>query len=225
MTSVDGPVVVAAGYTVLDPQRWRKALDSQAQDLASRGVLNRWGYQSLANQDYVCAGVVVDTLAQALALLQDGEAARWLADAGVDEFPPFFVGRCVGSVEVGELPVVDRGTASTTFAGAAKHIAVTIHSVSDFGRWLGAIRAAAATATLADAGVRRIWIYRAVDDPTEFLTALELGSAELARAIPRVPMLEALLIDEIRVAYHPGVFVGRRTRAGGEAAKRHCQLD
>jgi hypothetical protein len=192
------PVVFASVHTVRDYAHWQAMNNAENHRLQASGVLRRWSYQSLNKPSQVFSGLLVRTAAEALAILNNRRMADWLAEAGVDEVPPFFVGARVASYDFTGGQGVD---------GA--FIVAAVHSVPDFDRWLQAVDDD--LDRLAGNGTRHLWLYRAVDDPLEVMMMMALRSEAAARALVAQGEARQDWFDTSGLHVHPGVFVGRRT--------------
>jgi len=71
----------------------------------------------------------------------------------------------------------------------------------------------AAVARLAASGVRRFWIYRALDDQAEVMILLQIATERQAEQWIRHPDAAAAFMAEAGAGAYPPLFVGRLVQA------------
>jgi hypothetical protein len=62
---------------------------------------------------------------------------------------------------------------------------------------------------VADAGVRKVWVYQAVDDGNEVMTLLEIDNAASAQRWIDHPDTAAEWMTAVGAGGYPGLFVGK----------------
>jgi hypothetical protein len=196
-------LVLAADYRVPDFDRWWATLTGDLPRLPSLGAHHIVVYRSLedANHVFVTIGVRERRPVDALALM-----FSWFDSAGVEEFPPMFAGEVVEKLDL------DPETGAPAARGA-----VIVAAIAPVGRLEGLdrLRASvhAAVARLAASGVRRFWIYRALDDQAEVMILQEIATERQAEQWIRHPDAAAGFMAEAGVGAYPPPFVGRLVRA------------
>ena len=129
----------------------------------------------------------------------------WFDSAGVEEIPPMFAGEVVEKLELAEEAAASgrggRGDRGRDRAGRP--------------RGLDRLRASvhAAVARLAASGVRRFWIYRALDDQAEVMILQEIATERQAEQWIRHPDAAAAFMAEAGAGAYPPLFVGRLVQA------------
>ncbi|MET0144903.1 MAG: hypothetical protein ABW122_14050 [Ilumatobacteraceae bacterium] len=91
-------VVVVAVHEVPDYERWKRAFDRGMELIVSPGMLAHRLYHATDAADEVLVAFDFDTLENAEAFLASADQA-WLDNAGLDVYPPVFVGRPVEIVD------------------------------------------------------------------------------------------------------------------------------
>ena len=208
-------LVLAADYRVPDFDHWWATLTGDLPRLPSLGAHHIVVYRSLedASRIFVTIGVRERGPAAAGgkasmvdALLRSPVMFSWFDSAGVEEIPPMFAGEVVEKLELAE---------EAALPAAAD--AVIVAAIAQVGRpgGLGRVRASvhAAVARLAASGVRRFWIYRALDDQAEVMILQEFATERQAEQWIRHPDAAAAFMAEAGAGAYPPLFVGRLVQA------------
>lgn len=94
------------------------------------------------------------------------------------------------------------------FDGAGESVLLTlIHPVANYDTWIAHIRDR--LPTMADRGVLRLRVLRAVDDPNEVLVALDMRSREHAERIMFQDEGVQRAMEIAGISIYPAVFIGR----------------
>jgi hypothetical protein len=194
-------LVLAADYRVPDFDRWWAKLSGDPPRLLSLGAHHVVVYRALEESSRVFVTIGVRERGPVDALLRSPRMFAWFDSAGVEEIPPLFVGEVVEKLDLAET------AAASVQAGAV--IVAAIVPVDQPDRLRGYVHRNAAR--LAVAGVRRFWIYRALDDQAEAMILLEIASERQAERWihRRDPNLVARFMSETGVGIYPPLFVGR----------------
>ena len=117
-----------------------------------------------------------------------------------------FVGQVVEKLNLDP----DTLEASPAATGTGSPGAVMVGAIAPVGR-LDRLRASIHTAVprLAASGVRRFWIYRALDDQAEVMVLQEIATERQAEQWIRHPDAAASFMAEAGVGAYPPLFVGR----------------
>ena len=208
-------LVLAADYRVPDFDHWWATLTGDLPRLPSLGAHHIVVYRSLedASRIFVTIGVRERGPAAAGgkasmvdALLRSPVMFSWFDSAGVEEIPPMFAGEVVEKLELAEEAALPAATD-----------AVIVAAIAQVGRLEGLdrLRASvhAAVARLAASGVRRFWIYRALDDQAEVMILQEFATERQAEQWIRHPDAAAAFMAEAGAGAYPPLFVGRLVQA------------
>jgi hypothetical protein len=192
-------LVLAADYRVPDFDRWWAMISRDLHRLPSLGAHHLVVYRSLEDPSRVFTTLGVRERGPVDVLLRSPILFAWFDSAGVEEIPPLFVGEVVEKFDLAEA------AAETAQPGAV--IVAAIVSVTGLDRLRARVRRAAAG--LAASGVRRFWIYQALDDQAEAMILQEVASERQAQQWIRHPAAVARFMSEAGVGAHPPLFVGR----------------
>ena len=202
-------LVLAADYRVPDFDHWWAALTGDLPRLPSLGAHHIVVYRSLQDASRIFVTIGVRERGPVDALLRSPVMFSWFDAAGVEEIPPMFAGEVVEKLELA-------GDA----AAPAVPGAVIVAAIAPVGRLEGfegldRLRASvhAAVARLAASGVRRFWIYRALDDQAEVMILLQIATERQAEQWIRHPDAAAAFMAEAGAGAYPPLFVGRLVQA------------
>ena len=198
-------LVLAADYRVPDFDHWWAALTDDLPRLPSLGAHHIVVYRSLEDASRVFVTIGFRERPPVDALLRSPVMFAWFDSAGVDELPPMFAGEVVEKFDLGSPagPARDAGPAAAaeTVIVAAIAPAVQLDQLRD--------RVHIATERFAASGVRRFWIYRALDDQGEVMVLQEVATEQQAEQWIRHPDAAAGFMAEAGVGAYPPLFVGR----------------
>ena len=221
-------LVLAADYRVPDFDHWWATLTGDLPRLPSLGAHHIVVYRSLedASRIFVTIGVREPRPAAAGgqtsgaaspaaaggkasmvdALLRSPVMFSWFDSAGVEEIPPMFAGEVVEKLELA-------GEAAPPAAAGAVIVAAIapVDRLEGLDRMRASVHAAAAR--LAASGVRRFWIYRALDDQAEVMILQEIATERQAEQWVRHPDAAAAFMAEAGAGAYPPLFVGRLVQA------------
>jgi hypothetical protein len=195
-------LVLAADYRVPDFDHWWATLTGDLPRLPSLGAHHIVVYRSLDDASRIFVTIGVRERRPIGALLRSPVMFSWFDSAGVEEIPPLFAGEVVEKLELaGEA------------AAPAVPGAVIVAAIAPVGRLegLNRLRASvhAAVPRLAASGVRRFWIYRALDDQAEVMILLQIATERQAEQWVRHPDAAAAFMAEAGAGAYPPLFVGR----------------
>ena len=196
-------LVLAADYRVPDFDHWWARLTGDLPRLPSLGAHHIVVYRSLddANHVFVTIGVRERGPSPALALM-----LSWFDSAGVEEIPPLFAGEVVEKLDLDPETGEPGGVVVAAIAPVAR-----LEGAEGFDRLRASVHAAAAR--LAASGVRRFWIYRALDDQAEVMILQEIATERQAEQWIRHPDAAAGFMAAAGVGAYPPLFVGRLVQA------------
>ena len=199
-------LVLAADYRVPDFDHWWATFTGDLPRLPSLGAHHIVVYRSLDDASRIFVTIGVRERRPIGALLRSPVMFSWFDSAGVEEIPPLFAGEVVEKLELaGEA------------AAPAVPGAVIVAAIAPVGRLegLNRLRASvhAAVPRLAASGVRRFWIYRALDDQAEVMILQEIATERQAEQWIRHPDAAAAFMAEAGAGAYPPLFVGRLVQA------------
>lgn len=199
-------LVLAADYRVPDFDHWWAAIADDLARLPRLGVHIVVVYRSLQDASRVFVTIGVRERGPVDALLRSPLMFAWFDSAGVAEIPPMFVGQIVEKLNLDP----DTRQARPAATGTRSPGAVMVGAIAPVGQ-LDRLRASihAAVPRLAASGVRRFWIYRALDDQAEVMVLQEIATERQAEQWIRHPDAAASFMAEAGVGAYPPLFVGR----------------
>jgi hypothetical protein len=205
-------LVLAADYRVPDFDHWWAALADDLPRLPSLGAHHIVVYRSLEDASRVFVTIGFRERPPVDALLRSPGMFSWFDSAGVDDFPPMFAGEVVEKFDLGS-PARPAGSVRGTGPAAAAET-VIVAAIAPVGQ-LDRLRARVHTAAdrIAASGVRRFWIYRALDDQAEVMILQEIATERQAEQWIRHPDAAAGFMAEAGVGAYPPLFVGRLVQA------------
>jgi heme-degrading monooxygenase HmoA len=225
-------LVLAADYRVPDFDRWWNRLRGDLPRLPGLGAHHVVVYRAIRDPNHVFVTIGVREREPVDALLRSPLLFAWFDSAGVTEIPPLFAGQIVEKIDLPAAPapavpptLVASAPQATPGPGALTPQATPVPAaptpVSDPGGVVVAsivsvgeidqLRASVhhAVARITASGVRRFWIYRALDDGAEVMILQELATERQADQWIRHPDASARFMAEAGVGAHPPNFVGR----------------
>lgn len=207
-------LVLAADYRVPDFDHWWAALADDLPRLPSLGAHHIVVYRSLEDASRVFVTIGFRERPPVDALLRSPVMFAWFDSAGVDELPPMFAGEVVEKFDLGS-PAGSAGDQGSGPAAAAETVIVAAIAPVDQLEGVDRLRARVHTAAdrIAASGVRRFWIYRALDDAAEVMILQEIATERQAEQWIRHPDAAAGFMAEAGVGAYPPLFVGRLVQA------------
>jgi hypothetical protein len=212
-------LVLAADYRVPDFDRWWAGLARDLPRLPGLGAHHIVVYRSLEDASRVFVTLGFRERPPVDALLRSPGMFSWFDAAGVEEIPPMFAGEVVEKLDLGTRSnpagagagAVRADRASGPLAAAEAVIVAAIAPVGELDRLRASVHAAAAR--LAASGVRRFWIYRALDDQAEVMILQEIATEQQAEEWVAHPDASAAFMSEAGAGAYPPLFVGRLVQA------------
>lgn len=163
-------LVLASDYRVDDIERMWSAIAQHRTRLSDLGAHHVLLYVSIAEPERVLMTIGLRNHRPVAELLRSPLFFEWFDIAGVDDIPAIFAGRVVEKIDL----------APNNCAAAPSGVVIgAVSAVGDVDALMAKVRIG--RDRFARAGVRKIWVYRAVDDGSEILTLLEVDDAETAQ--------------------------------------------
>lgn len=199
-------LVLAADYRVPDFDHWWATLTGDLPRLPNLGAHHIVVYRSLEDASRIFVTIGVREREPVDALLRSPVMFSWFDSAGVQEIPPMFAGQVVEKIELAEQAPASVAASAVIVAAIAP-----VSRPEGFDRLRASVHAAAAR--LAASGVRRFWIYRALDDQAEVMILQEIATERQAEQWIRHPDAAAEFMAEAGEGAYPPLFVGRLVQA------------
>ncbi|HET9877549.1 MAG TPA: fatty-acid--CoA ligase [Mycobacterium sp.] len=190
--------VLSLDYRVDDVQRtWSLIKDSHS-PLASLGAHHVVLYTSTREPDRVLVTVGIRHRASIEELLRSPAVFQWFDRSGVNDIPAIFAGQVLEKVSLAKSDPDPAGAGvivgAVSTVGDVSNLMAKVHGDLD---------------RFHDAGVRKVWLYRAVDDGQEVLTLLEIDSVANAQRWIDHPDAAAEWMSSAGMGGYPDLFVGK----------------
>jgi hypothetical protein len=190
-------LVLASDYRVPDVTRIRPALERWRPNLAAIGAHHVVIYTSNSDPGRVLVTIGIRQRQPLRELLRSRAVFDWFDEAGLEDIPAVFAGEIVEKINTSDRPAKEGSVAGTVVAAMS--------SVDDVPSLLAEIHDG--LATLSGAGVRKIWVYQALDNERELMMLHELEDEDRARRWINHPDLAERMMHAGSGAYPPP-FVG-----------------
>ena len=189
-------LVLAVDYRVDDVDRtWSLIRDSHS-PLVGLGAHHVVLYTSILEANRVLVTIGIRHGAPITELLRSPAVFEWFDRAGVNDIPAIFAGAVREKIDL-VSPASD--AVSGVIVGAVAHVGDVADLMANVHTGLARFRAA---------GVRRVWVYAALDDQREVLTLLEIDSTANAQRWITHPDAAAEWMSSVGGGGYPGPFVG-----------------
>ena len=189
-------MVIASDYRIPDPVKVGRLLEKRKDRLAAMGAHHVLVYRSLREAGRVLVMIGVRSREPIVDLLRSREFFDSFDAAGVDDIPAVFAGE-----------IVDRYDLTESDEELPPGVLVSAIVSVDNTDWLFAELHAAAD-TFKAAGVRKVWVFRAFDDPHEVLILQDIDTEDNARRWIHQHDAAADWMEHAGVGVYPPLFVG-----------------
>jgi hypothetical protein len=191
-------LVLASDYRVDDFDAWWSRISSETAAIAHLGAHHVVVYRSLDDPRRIFVTVGVHAEQPPEALLRSPGVFEWFDSAGVDDLPPVFAGRVVEKIELHDQ-----------MDGGDEPPGVVVASIARLDNVAGLMDAVRVSlAEMRAAGVRRWWLYRALDDADEVMVLREIDTVQQAERWLTHPVVGANLLQDAGIGVYPPPFVG-----------------
>lgn len=193
-------LVLASDYRVPDPERVWPLLERKKDALAGIGAHHVLVYASTTEPGRVLVMIAIHAREPVLELLRSRVFFEWFDAVGVEDIPAVFAGEVVERFEVadGSGPAAPGVMVSlVTVVDDVPNLVSHVHETID---------------DLRGAGIRRVLIFSAFDDPREVMLLLQIDDESHARHWLRHSGLAAEWLTKAGIGAYPPVFVGRFLR-------------
>lgn len=195
-------LVLALNYRVDDVDRTWSLVRDDHTPLLGLGARHAVLYTSVSEPGRVLVTIGLRHRLSVKELLRSPAVFEWFDRAGVSDLPAIFAGEVLEKINLAEDGPEQPG--SEVIIGAVSTVADPADLMAKVHRGLD---------RFAGAGVRKVWVYRAVDDGNEVMTLLEIDSAASARRWIDQPDTAAEWMAGVGVGGYPGPFVGKFSAA------------
>lgn len=194
---LDHSLVLASDYRVSHPERVGPLLERRASALLDVGAHHVLVYASTTDPERVLVVIAVHAREPLLDILRSRVFFEWFDAIGVDDIPAVFAGELVERLELGGSSpdtVPEVVVAMVTPVGDLEVLRDHVRDTRD---------------EMSRAGVRRLSVFSALDNPLEVMMLLQIDDAEHAQHWLRYSRLAAEWLAGAGVGAYPPVFVGR----------------
>jgi hypothetical protein len=190
-------LVLVTDYRVPDPGRVWPLLQRRKAALADLGAHHVLVYTSTTEPGRVLVTIGIRTREPVLELLRSRAFFDWFDEVGVQDLPAVFAGELIERLNFSdELMAAAPGVvvAATTPVDDVSMLSDQVkRAENDFRR----------------AGVRKLWLFQAFDDPREVFTLQEIDDENSARSWIERPDTAADWLSAAGVGAYPPLFIGR----------------
>jgi hypothetical protein len=190
-------LVLASDYRVSNPERVGPLLERRKDALIRLGAHHVLVYASTTDPERVLVMIAVHAREPVLDLLRSRIFFEWFDAVGVEDIPAVFAGELIERIEV-----------SPESATAVPEVLVSmVTPVDDLATLRTHVRDT--SDELRIAGVRKLMIFSAFDDPLEVMTLLQIDDEKHAQQWLKYSDLAAEWLTKAGIGAYPPVFVGR----------------
>lgn len=190
-------LILASDYRVSRPERVGPLLESRKDALADLGAHHVLVYESTTEPGRVLVMIAIHTREPVLELLRSRTFFEWFDAVGVDDIPAVFAGELVERLELDAEPAAPVPEVMVSMVTPVEDLVNLRAHVLD------------TTGELSNAGVRKLLMFSAFDDPCEVLMLLQIDDEEHAETWLRYSELAHKWLGKAGIGEYPPVFVGR----------------
>jgi hypothetical protein len=184
-------------YRVPAPARVWPLLQRRREGLARLGAHHVFVYTSHIDPERVLVSMALHTFEPVAEVLRSKAFFEWFDAVGVEDLPAVFAGELVERFEFVDDSVVTPPSV----------LVVGITAVEDAAAFRNHVRHT--RELFSDAGIRRVWIFGAFDDPHEIMFTQELADQDSASRWLGRPDTAAEWLSDAGIGAYPPVFVGK----------------
>jgi hypothetical protein len=190
-------LVLTTDYRVPDPTRVWPLLERRRAGLAALGAHHVFVYTSTTDPERVLVTIALETREPVAELLRSRAFFDWFDAVGVEDLPAVFAGELIERFDF----VGDAAPAPTGI------VVVGIMVVDDATVFRAHVRET--RDLFLKAGIRRVRIFEAFDDPHEVMFLHELADADSAERWLGRPDISAEWFSDAGVGAYPPLFIGK----------------
>ena len=180
-----------------DPSRVWPLLQRRRDGLAALGAHHVFVYKSTTDPERVLVTIALETREPVAELLRSRAFFEWFDEVGVEDLPAVFAGELIERFDF----VTDPAPAPTGI------VVVGIMVVDDASLFRARMRET--RDLFLKAGIRRVRIFEAFDDPREVMFLHELSDEESVGRWLNRPEIAAEWFSDAGVGAYPPLFIGR----------------
>lgn len=191
-------LILACDFRVDDVDRMWKWLQKHRDGLASIGAHHVVLYTSIWEPRRVLATIGIRHARSIRDVLRSPAIFEWFSVSGADDIPPIFGGEVVEKIDLrGPTPKEHVGRVVVGVMSSVEDVSALMDNVHDgLERFEGG-------------GVRKIWVYQALDDGREVMILQEIEDEVAARQWIEHPDAAAEWMSTAGLGAYPTQFVGR----------------
>ena len=194
---LDHSLVLASDCRVSHPESVGPLLERRAPALVDVGAHHVLVYASTTDPERVLVVIALHTREPLLDILQSRMFFEWFDAVGVDDIPAVFAGELVERLELG-------AGSPDTVPGVVVSMVTPVGDLEVLREHVRDTRD-----EMRRAGVRRLSVFSALDNPLEVMMLLQIDDEEHAQHWLRYSELAAEWLTRAGVGAYPPVFVGR----------------
>jgi hypothetical protein len=193
-------LVLASDYRIARPDRVGPLLERRTQALADLGAHHVLVYESTTEPGRVLVMIAIHAREPVLELLRSRTFFEWFDAVGVQDLPAVFAGEEFERLSLTSSPQHSAPEVVVAVVAVVDDLAILRAHVRDT---VGHLRAA---------GIRKLLIFNAFDDPLEVMMLLQIDDEAHARHWLEYSELAAEWLGKAGIGAYPPVFVGRYAR-------------
>ncbi|OBI74779.1 fatty-acid--CoA ligase [Mycobacterium sp. E740] len=191
-------LILACDFRVADVERMWKWLKKRRDELQSIGAHHVVVYTSIWEANRVLVTIGIRNARSIRDVLRSSGVFKWFDVAGVDDIPPIFGGEVVEKIDLYAPSPADH---------VGRVVVGVMSSVEDVSRLM--VKVHDGLERFKRGGVRKIWVYRALDDGQEVMILQEIEDEDAARQWLDHPDAAAEWMSNVGLGAYPTQFVGR----------------
>ncbi len=189
-------LVLTTDYRVPDPSRVWPLLQRRRDGLAALGAHHVFVYTSTTDRERVLVTIALRTREPVVELLRSRAFFEWFDAVGVEDLPAVFAGEMIERFDFVDDPAAPPGV---VVAGV-----MCVEDPATFRRHVRETRD-----LFLKAGIRRVRMFEAFDDPDEIMFLHELADEDSAQRWLQRPDIAAEWFSNAGVGAYPPLFIGR----------------
>jgi hypothetical protein len=191
-------LILACDFRVDDVDRMWKWLKRHSDGLASIGAHHVVLYTSIWEPNRVLVTIGIRNARSMRDVLRSPEIFEWFDISGVEDIPPIFGGEVVEKIDLFPPSPADH---------VGRVVVGVMSSVEDVSALM--VKLHDGIERFKRGGVRKIWVYRALDDGQEVMILQEIEDEDAARQWIEHPDAAAEWMSNAGFGPYPTQFVGR----------------
>lgn len=191
-------LILSCDFRVDDPEKMWQWLKKRRSDLSALGAHHVVLYTSIWEPGRVLATIGIRQARSIRDLLRSPALFEWLDKFGIDDIPPIFGGEVVEKIDLCD-PDPQEYVAGVIVGAVAvvDDVGTLMHKVHDgLGRF-------------ENSGIRKVWVYQALDDGQEVMILQEVENEISARRWIDHPDAAAEWMTKAGFGGYPSLFVGK----------------